>query len=63
MRADDIREGDRLRFKPDRQAAYDWPARSITVHRLTYRDGYLTPHVWTEEGAAFRPSDFSRKEN
>jgi hypothetical protein len=60
MKTSDIRVGDRLILKPARRVAYDWPARSIVVARLTYRDGYTTPHVWTEEGAAFKPSDFAR---
>lgn len=59
MKASEIREGQRLEFKPERREAYGLWERGITVFRVTYKDGYKTPYIWDELGRAFRPVDFA----
>jgi len=58
MRHTDIREGDRLRLRPDNP--YGFGPMIVTVSGLKYRLGYKVPHVLVSGVGAFLPRDFQR---
>jgi hypothetical protein len=58
MRHTDIREGDRLKLKPDNP--YGIGPMIVTVSGFKYRPGYKVPHVIVGNGWAFKPRDFER---
>jgi hypothetical protein len=60
VKAAAIRVGDVLMLKADNPYGFEGDERTVRVHAIRRKDGYLTPWIYDADGRAFRPSDFAR---